>query len=135
MRSWTFLYEIQFQTTFIWSFFEDSHLSNIIMYKNGQVESVWGLTLPKIRIASKKVWNISCSALNFVQKSPRAHMPIYPQSGGRGSKASYLWNMVTYKNRKVDSPLNAAKVKIGGGVIFHRRTPLISACFKLGAWL
>ncbi len=32
--------------------------------------------LPKIRITSKKASNESCSKLNFVQKSPRAHMSV-----------------------------------------------------------
>ncbi len=43
------------------------------MYKNGKVDSVWGLTPSKIRIALKKDLNKSCLKLNFVQKSPRAH--------------------------------------------------------------
>ncbi len=33
--------------------------------------SLLGWTLPKMRIASKKASNKSCSKLNFVQKSPR----------------------------------------------------------------
>ncbi len=40
--------------------------------------------LPKISIILKKVSSKSCSKLNFVQKSPRAHMSIPPQSGARG---------------------------------------------------
>ncbi len=31
----------------------------------------------------KKVSNKSCSELDFVQKSPRGHMSIFPQSGAR----------------------------------------------------
>ncbi len=42
------------------------------------------LYLPKIRITSKKALNKSCSKLNFVQESPRAHMSIFPWSGARG---------------------------------------------------
>ncbi len=45
---------------------KDSHLCQIIMYKNGKVDSVWGSTLPKIRIASKKALNKSYAKLNFV---------------------------------------------------------------------
>ncbi len=38
------------------------------------------------RIAAKKPSNKSCSALNFVQKSPPRHMSISPQSGASGLK-------------------------------------------------
>ncbi len=37
--------------------------------------------LPKIHINSKKASNESCSKLNFVQKSPQAHISISPRSG------------------------------------------------------
>ncbi len=53
------------------------------MYKNGKVDSFQGSTLPKIRIASKKALNKSCSKLNFIPKCPRTHMSIFPQSGAR----------------------------------------------------
>ncbi len=50
--------------------------------------SVWSIDLqllgrmmPKIRITSKKSSNKSCSELNFVQKSTRALMSIFPCSG------------------------------------------------------
>ncbi len=36
-----------------------------------------------MRIVAKKPSNKSCSALNFVQKSSRGHMSIFPQSGAR----------------------------------------------------
>ncbi len=61
---------------------KDSHLWKIIMYKNGEVDSVWGSTPPKIRIASKKALNKSCSKLNFIQESPRAQMSIFPPASG-----------------------------------------------------
>ncbi len=38
--------------------------------------SIQGSTLPKIPIASKKASNKSCSELNLVQKSLRAHMSV-----------------------------------------------------------
>ncbi len=63
-----------------------SHLRRIIMYKNRKVDLVWGSILPKIRVASKKVLNKSYSKLNFIQKSPRTHISISPQSGARGPK-------------------------------------------------
>ncbi len=96
-------------------FFKHFNFGNIIIHKNGKVDSVSGSMLPKLRITSKKVWNKSCSVLNFVQKSPRTHMSIYPWSGGRGSKDSHLWNIILYKNGKVDSPLNTTEVKIRWG--------------------
>ncbi len=40
--------------------------------------------LPKIRNTSKKASNKNRSKLNFIQKSLRAHMSIYPWSGGGG---------------------------------------------------
>ncbi len=40
--------------------------------------------LPKIRIISRKVSNESCSKLNFVQKSSRAHISFSTQSGAKG---------------------------------------------------
>ncbi len=53
------------------------------MYWNGKVDSLQGWTLPKIRITSKKASKKSCLELNFVQKSPQAHISIFPQSGAR----------------------------------------------------
>ncbi len=47
---------------------KDSHHWNIIMYKNGKVDSVWGSTLPKIRIIWENTSNKSCSELNSIQK-------------------------------------------------------------------
>ncbi len=44
------------------------------------------ITLPKIRITTKKHSNKSCSASNFVQKSTPGHMSISHQSGARGLK-------------------------------------------------
>ncbi len=40
---------------------------------------IMGYTLSKIRIESKKVSNKSCLELNFVPRSPRAHMSISPR--------------------------------------------------------
>ncbi len=47
--------------------------------------------LPKIRITSKKASNKSCSELNFMQKSPRAHTSI--------SRLPPEWS---YGTRKID---------------------------------
>ncbi len=71
--------------------------------QNGKVDSVWGSTQPKIRVASKNSLNKNDSKLNFVQKSPWAHMSISPYSGARDSKDSHLWKIIMYKNGKVDS--------------------------------
>ncbi len=43
------------------------YVSNIILYWNGKVDSVWSSTLPKIRIIWEKASNKSCWALNLVQ--------------------------------------------------------------------
>ncbi len=37
--------------------------------------------------------NKSCSSLNFVQKSPRGQMSIFPRSRARGTKILYDWNI------------------------------------------
>ncbi len=48
-----------------------------------KIHSIWGSTLPKIRITWKKVSNKSCLKLKFVKKSPRALTSLSPQSGAR----------------------------------------------------
>ncbi len=52
--------------------------------------------MPKIRITAKKPSNESCSALNFVQKCPRGHMSICPQSGARRLKQFIKRNYPLY---------------------------------------
>ncbi len=52
--------------------------------QNGKVDSVWSSMPPKIRIGSKKALNKSSLKLNFVQKTPEAHMSVFPRSGARG---------------------------------------------------
>ncbi len=53
--------------------------------------------LPKIRIVSKKASNKSCSELNFIQESPRAHKSISPWSGARELERlaglKYYWDL------------------------------------------
>ncbi len=44
--------------------------------ENGKVDSLWGSTLPKIRIASKKSSYKCYSELNFVRKGLQAHVSI-----------------------------------------------------------
>ncbi len=56
----------------------------LIMYRNGKLDSLYGSTLPKIRMISKKASNKSCLELNFIQKSSRVHMSISAWSGARG---------------------------------------------------
>ncbi len=48
--------------------------------------------LAKIRVTSEKASNKSCWELNFVWRSPRAHMSIFPQSGARGLQRSVCLN-------------------------------------------
>ncbi len=70
-------------------------LLNIILYWNGKVDSLSGSKLWKLLIISKNCSNKSCWKLNFVQKSQWAHM--------WSSKDCYLWNIIVYRNRKVNS--------------------------------
>ncbi len=60
---------------------------------------IYRRTLPKIHIASKKGSNKCCSELNFVQRSPRAHMSISPQSGAKGLQRYLYYNVETQKSR------------------------------------
>ncbi len=64
--------------------FKDCYISNIILYWNGKVDSVWGSPQIKIRIISENASNKSCWALNFEQKSQWAHMSIFPSNEARG---------------------------------------------------
>ncbi len=57
----------------------------------GKSIQFWGSQLPKIRITSKKERNKSCSALNFVQKSPRGHLSIYPHPYGAKRLERVIW--------------------------------------------
>ncbi len=57
---------------------------------NGDI-SLLGWTLPKIRIASKKVSNKNCSELNFTQRSLLAHKSISLRSGARGLERLASW--------------------------------------------
>ncbi len=73
------------------------------MYYNGDVCSLWGSTLPKVRITSKKASNKSCSKLNFAQKSPRAYTSISPMSGARGLQRSVCLKSYNVQKPKLDS--------------------------------
>ncbi len=67
--------------------------------------------LPKIRIISKKALNKSCSELNFVQRSPRAHMSISPMGGAMGLQRSVCLKCYNAQKREIRFTLglNAAK--------------------------
>ncbi len=71
------------------------------MFKNEEVDLLWGWMLPKIRIISKNASSKSCRALNSVQKSHLAHMSLSPKSGGRGSK--YCYHLKYYNVQKQGS--------------------------------
>ncbi len=73
------------------------------MYYNEKACSLWGSTLLKKHITLKKASNKNCSDLNFVKKSLRAHMSMSRTSGARGSKDQYVWNIIMYRNGKLDS--------------------------------
>ncbi len=47
---------------------KDWHVSNVILYWNGKVDSFWGWRLPKSPIISNNCSNKNCWELNFVQK-------------------------------------------------------------------
>ncbi len=82
-----------------------------MVYYYGEVCSLWGSILPKIRITSKKASNKNCSKLNFAQKSPRAHMSISPTSGTRGHQRSVCLKSYNVQKREIrfTLELNAAK--------------------------
>ncbi len=74
---------------------------NLIMYRNGKLGSLYGTTLPKISIISKKASNKSCLELNFIQESPQVHMFIRPRSEARVLQRSICWNLIMYRNVKL----------------------------------
>ncbi len=92
---------------------KDCYLWNIIMLWNGKVDSLEGLTLPKLTIISKNCSNKSCSELNFVQKCHWTRMSITPRSG-----ATRLERLICFKyyiilkwKSKFTSEFNATKNK------------------------
>ncbi len=54
----------------------------------------------KYALNKKKSSSRSCSELNFIWKSLRAHMSISPTSEAGGSKDQYIWNSKMYRNGK-----------------------------------
>ncbi len=60
------------------------YLWNTIIYKNEKADSIWGSTLPKIRVIPKNGLSKSYWALNSVQKTQWAHMSVSPRGGARG---------------------------------------------------
>ncbi len=84
---------------------KDQYFQNLIMYRNGKLDSLWGSMLPKICITSKKGLNKSCSELNFVQKSPW-DMSISPTSGvGRLQRSVHLKSYNVQKQKSPQDPL------------------------------
>ncbi len=81
------------------------------MYKDGKVDSDWGLTLPKIRIILENASNKSCSAWNYVKRGQWAHMSISLGNEVRGLQR--LPSLKYYNVQKWESRfslgLNAAK--------------------------
>ncbi len=90
-----------------------------IMHWSGKVGSLYDWTLQKIQIISKTAWNKSCAELNFLTKSHRTHISIYPKSGARGSKDLHFWNIIMRWTEKV--PFMAERLK---------NTVYIKKCFK-----
>ncbi len=95
------------------------------MYKNGKVDSVWGPTLPKIRIASKTASSKSCLKLNFVQKSQRTHMSISPQSGAWG-----IERFTSLKNNDIQKPESRYSLGLDAAKNTHKAY-LNKSCSKL----
>ncbi len=53
------------------------------MHRNGKLGSLYGSTLPKIRVISKKASNKSCLELNFVQNSASTYVyPLWSEARG-----------------------------------------------------
>ncbi len=77
---------------------KDSHLQNIIMYKNGKVDSVWGSMLPKIHITSKNI-EIKVVRNWILYKKVYEGIVLPPSRVELGdSKDTHIWNIIMYKN-------------------------------------
>ncbi len=62
-------------------------LMSLLYYMVPKLQITFNLGLQtKMHITSKKASNESCSKLNFIQDSLRAHMSISPRNGARASK-------------------------------------------------
>ncbi len=94
---------------------------NIIMFENGEVDSLWCWMLPKIRLISKNASNKSCWVLNSVQKSLWAHMSISPRVELGALKITIFWNIIMLKNRGSRFTLRPDSAK---------NTHYIQKCFK-----
>ncbi len=81
---------------------KDCHFWNIIMYKNGKVDSLQSLTRPKIHVISKNAFEKSCRALNSVQWSQWTYMSTSLWNEGRGTKDWYVSNIRLHWSGKVD---------------------------------
>ncbi len=94
--------------------------------RNGKLGSLYGSTLPKRSLISKKASNKSCLELNSIQKNPWAHMSISPRSGVGGSKDFpflYILRFQTYWF------LELASSTPGGGRHMRLRTCLYEIQF------
>ncbi len=84
---------------------KDQYVWNLIMYRNGILDSLWSSTLSKISTLWKK--NLSCLESNFVQKSPQARR-VEPGA----SIGQYVWNLIMYRNGILDSLWGSTLPKI-----------------------
>ncbi len=66
-----------------------------------QIKKKFEIKVVRHRISYKEVYEGICLSIPGVEPG--------------GLNGSHLWNIIMYKNGKVDLPLNAAEVKIGGG--------------------
>ncbi len=46
---------LRWESRFKVTAFKDQYVQNLIMYKNGKLDSLWGSMQPKIHITSKKI--------------------------------------------------------------------------------
>ncbi len=83
----------------------------LIMYRNEKLGSLYGSMMPKIYMILKKAFNKSCLELNFIQKSPGAHLSISHRRGGRGLQRSICLKSYNVQKWKIRFTLllNAAK--------------------------
>ncbi len=94
---------------------KDCHL---LKYYNVQkrIRRNWftlGLGAAKNSIICKNASNKSCQTLNSIQKSQWAHISIPPPRGGaRGPKITIFWNIMVFKNGKVDSLWSLTLLKL-----------------------
>ncbi len=100
---WNFQSSIFFPQMKIWDTFRLSQYTSLLIENDitQDYHIIWG-----------NASNKSCSALNSVQKSEWVHLSIYLEVELGGPKGCRFWNIIMYKNGKVDSVWGSMLPKI-----------------------